>query len=894
MLVDDMSQKRIAIKLAKISVAIAFIVGLLLSSLQVYRDYTQEHESRKKVVNRILQVAERSATVSVHTLNEVLAREVIEGLFEYDFIQQAIIVDDLGATLAEQQRSHSNDSKTQWLTSKFSEQYEEYSILLYPLGLGVGVPGQLSIVVDVDIALGSFFSRSLIIFWGGIVRNIILTLLLFLAFHLVITRPLIKLVHELKKINPEDLTSQLQTPLSHEDDEFNLVIQSANDLIDENHKYIVELNNKNKSLIESEAHLKSLITTIPDLIWLKDPEGVYLSCNHQFERFIGEKETDIIGKTDHDFVDKELADFFHTRDRAAMEAKQPTSTEDEVIFADDGRKAILHTVKTPMRDNEGQLIGLLGIARDITQNRQTEAALHTSEKLYAKLIANVPGVTYHCTCDEFWTMHFISNEIENITGYPASDFIDNKRRTYVSIIHPDDVQLVDDAVQSKVQKKLPYTIEYRLITSSNETAWVYEKGQGLFDENGVPSRLDGVIVDITERKNAEMEVGKLRSYLSNIIDSMPSIIIGVNKKGIVTEWNIAAERAAKIATNDAVGLPLRKAFPRLASKMKPIQTAIDSRQEQKDKKRSYLLSNGELAYEDITIYPLIANGVEGAVIRVDDVSEQVRIEEMMIQSEKMLSVGGLAAGMAHEINNPLAGMMQTANVMVNRLTNKKVQANLDFAESIGTDMETISNFMEQRGILRMLNAINESGERVADIVNNMLSFSRKSIDVYSSHDINELLDKTIELSSTDYDLMKQYDFKSISIVKDYGNDIRPIACDSVKIQQVFLNVFRNGAEAMQEAGVDLPEFKVRTYFDAKNDKVFIEIEDNGAGMADETRKRIFEPFYTTKPIGVGTGLGLSVSYFIITENHGGQMTVESELDAGTKFIISLPMSNLSQ
>jgi signal transduction histidine kinase len=157
-----------------------------------------------------------------------------------------------------------------------------------------------------------------------------------------------------------------------------------------------------------------------------------------------------------------------------------------------------------------------------------------------------------------------------------------------------------------------------------------------------------------------------------------------------------------------------------------------------------------------------------------------------------------------------------------------------------------------------------------------------------------LLDKAIELSSKDYDLTKQYDFKSISIVKDYGNDIRPIACDSVKIQQVLLNVFRNGAEAMQEAGVEHSEFRVSTYFDTMYDNVCITIEDNGPGMEDETRKRIFEPFYTTKPIGVGTGLGLSVSYFIITENHGGQMTVESELGVGTKFIISLPLSNTSQ
>ncbi|MCJ8273895.1 MAG: PAS domain S-box protein, partial [Psychrosphaera sp.] len=388
---------------------------------------------------------------------------------------------------------------------------------------------------------------------------------------------------------------------------------------------------------------------------------------------------DIIGKTDYDFVDKDLADFFRAKDQAAMDAQQTTSNEEEVVFADDGHRAILHTLKTPMHNNQGKLIGILGIARDITDRKQTEHDLHTATQRYGTLIANVPGITYHCACDEHWTMEFISDEVESITGYPASDFIANQIRTYASIIHPDDMQLVDDAVQEKVAIKRPYSVEYRLLTIDNEIKWVYEKGRGVFDSNGDLYRLDGVIIDITERKQAEMEVGQLRSYLSNIIDSMPSIIIGVDIAGTGTQWNNGAEQAMGLTTNEAVGHPLNEVFPRLSTEMPKVQEAINSRQQQSDKKRSYF-KNGVPAYEDVIIYPLIANGVEGAVIRVDDVTEQVRLEEMMIQSEKMLSVGGLAAGMAHEINNPLAGIMQTANVMINRLTNKKVEANKAAAE----------------------------------------------------------------------------------------------------------------------------------------------------------------------------------------------------------------------
>ncbi|OQY35873.1 MAG: histidine kinase, partial [Anaerolineaceae bacterium 4572_5.2] len=293
--------------------------------------------------------------------------------------------------------------------------------------------------------------------------------------------------------------------------------------------------------------------------------------------------------------------------------------------------------------------------------------------------------------------------------------------------------------------------------------------------------------------------------------------------------------------------------------------------------------DGETYYEDITIYPLIANGVEGAVIRIDDVTEQVRLQEMMIQSEKMLSVGGLAAGMAHEINNPLAGIMQTASVVADRLT-RNLPANERAAAEVGTSMEVIHAFMHARGIPKMLNRIQESGSRAAKIVTNMLSFARKSDAILSSYSLAELLDQSIDLASSDYDLKKQYDFKQIEIIRKYEKNLPLVPCEKSKIQQVFLNILRNGAEAMQEmkgeGKVENPKFILTLTLEEETEMLRIEIEDNGPGMNEATRNRVFEPFFTTKPVGKGTGLGLSVSYFIITETHNGKMNVESTPGAG--------------
>jgi len=139
-----------------------------------------------------------------------------------------------------------------------------------------------------------------------------------------------------------------------------------------NGRDITEYKQAEEALRENEAHLRTLIETVPDLVWLKDPDGVYISCNLKFERFFGAKEAIIKGKTDHDFVDKELADFFRKKDKAAMVAGIPIVNEEEVTYADDGHKELLETIKTPMFDSKGKLVGVLGVARDITERKHAE------------------------------------------------------------------------------------------------------------------------------------------------------------------------------------------------------------------------------------------------------------------------------------------------------------------------------------------------------------------------------------------------------------------------------------------------------------------------------------------------------------------------------------------
>ncbi len=404
----------------------------------------------------------------------------------------------------------------------------------------------------------------------------------------------------------------------------------------------------------------------------------------------------------------------------------------------------------------------------------------------------------------------------------------------------------------------------------------------------VRKKTEELTSELSERHNAEQELKKVQSYLTSVIDSMPSIIIVVDINCIVTHWNREAESLLRVSRSDVIGLPLDIAAPHLTLEMERIREALETGEPQKDPKLCKYDGNRR-RYEDFTIYPLVDNGIIGAVIRIDDITERMNLEQMIMQSEKMMSIGGLAAGMAHEINNPLAVIVGHAQ-NIKRRTSGDISKNAVVAEQCGISIESLQQYLDERGIKRMLESIISAGNRAAKIVINMLGFSRKSDKILSEINVAELLDRTLELASSDYDLKKEYDFKQIQIVREYDQGIPLVCCEANEIQQVFLNLFRNGAEAMQDKVYDTGGPRLILRVKRVADMVRIEIEDNGPGMSEEVRKRIFEPFYTTKEVGEGTGLGLSVSYYIIADHHKGSLKVDSMMGQWTRFTIKLPVA----
>lgn len=394
-----------------------------------------------------------------------------------------------------------------------------------------------------------------------------------------------------------------------------------------------------------------------------------------------------------------------------------------------------------------------------------------------------------------------------------------------------------------------------------------------------------VATDITDRKLAEAALTESEEKHRLFFENSPIGIIHYDDAGVITDLNEAMLDIFGSTYEDQIGSSVDEVNHR------EYADAI-----RKSLTGKYATFEGWYTpvYGEKTTF-LQANWIpierDGKVISgvgiVEDITERKRSRDLMIQTEKIMSVGGLAAGMAHEINNPLGSIMQSAQNIQRRMS-PELEANLQAAEECGVDLENVQKYMERRNVMSFIQGIQESGSRAAKIISDMLQFSRKSESNMAPIDLHKLIKKTLGMAGQDFDLKKRYDFRNLNIKTSYDPKLPLVPCIETEIEQVMLNLLRNSAQALfEEPKNPNPVIEIRTSLEADN--ALIEVEDNGPGVTEDIKQRLFEPFYTTKPIGEGTGLGLSVSYMIVTANHSGSMEVTSIPGQGTTLSVRLPL-----
>ncbi len=356
-----------------------------------------------------------------------------------------------------------------------------------------------------------------------------------------------------------------------------------------------------------------------------------------------------------------------------------------------------------------------------------------------------------------------------------------------------------------------------------------------------------------EAKIGEFE--RLKEFNENIVESINVGILALDLDDRIESWNAQMEAMYALSRSEAIGQELRSVFP------PDFVDAIDSFRNEQGVHHLYKFRlttrAGEQRTANIAVAPLLSRDFVsvGRIILVDDITERVSLESQLAQADKLSSIGLLAAGVAHEINTPLAVISSYAQMLAKQL---KADARLS----------------------PVLEKITQQSFRAAEIANGLLNFSRTSTTEFRETNLNQVIRDTLSL------LEHQFKTARINVDLDLVEDLPPINGNPGKLQQVFLNLLLNAKEAMPEGG----HLRVAT---AVNGHVEALVTDSGAGIAPEHLKRIYDPFFTTKTTPRpgdrrGTGLGLSVSYGIIQE-HAGKIHVESAIGAGTTFHLEFPL-----
>ena len=627
---------------------------------------------------------------------------------------------------------------------------------------------------------------------------------------------------------------------------------------------ITERKRAEEVLRESEARYRDLIETARDVIFTLSPEGVFTSFNSAFETITGWSTKEWIGKLFVDLLDLNDVPKAIERFKTVMEGQSGEPIELR-IRTKYGGVVNGEFVASPQAKG-GKVIGILGIARDITKRKKAEEALRNSEEKYRTILENIEDGYYEVDIAGNFT--FLNDSFCRIYGYPREELIGMNDRQYTD---------------QENAKKLFQTFNrvYRTGESAKGADWEIIRKDGMKrnieasaslikDSSGNRIGFRGLVHDITERKQAEEQLRKL----FRAVEQSPATVMITGTDANIEYVNPKFTQLTGYTLEEVIGKNPRilKSGETPPEEYKLLWETITSGREWRgefhDKKK-----NGDLYWESASISCI--KNPEGVITHFvavkEDITERKRAEEeraalqdQLRQSQKMEAIGRLAGGIAHDFNNLLTVIK-------------------------GYSQLSLNETKENDSLRENIEEIKKASDRAGDLTRQLLAFSRRQIMEVKVLDLNALLQNLDKM-------LRRIIGEDIELVTSLGENLGTVKADPGQIEQVVMNLAVNAKDAMSKGGklivetanVELDDSYARAHVAVTpGPYVMIAVSDTGTGMPPEVRDRVFEPFFTTKGKGKGTGLGLSTVYGIVKQS-GGNIWVYSELGQGTTLKIYLP------
>ena len=607
------------------------------------------------------------------------------------------------------------------------------------------------------------------------------------------------------------------------------------------------------------GRMQTLMATLPDPVWLKDADGVYLSCNFAFEQLYGITQADIAGKTDYDLVSREKADFLRKHDLAAIAAGGPSVNEEPLTFSIDGRKGLFETTKTPMFAPDGTMIGVLGIAHEITERKKAEESRQQEQRILgafehsrdAMVLVSLEGLIVAA-----------NNAACKLYGY-AQDEIVGKPQT--QFIAPDKLSIFAQAL-SDIEVGNTHLAE-SLHLRKDGTAFPVDLNLSPFVYQG-KSVMMCVIRNITERRQMTQALRASEEKFRVLLDQSSDSIFSFYPDGRYSYVNAAFAKAFGKTPDDIIEKTVWDVFPKdeADKRFSGVQTIFQQGIERVFEVRvptpqgvRFMITTAKPIFDD-------AHQVTRVICSSKDITERKMAEEATKAASRAKSE--FLANMSHEIRTPMNGVIGMVDILQKTALNS-----------------------EQH---RMLGTINQSSMALLQILNDILDFSKIEA---GKLEVEHVPLHLYEVAQGVTQLMRSTPSAQAVELLIFVNTQLPtwILGDPVRLRQVLFNLLGNAVKFINTASTVAARVELRATACTRADGspgVRLSVQDNGIGMPPEVVAKLFQPFTqadesTARKFG-GTGLGLSISQRLV-ELMGGRISVQSTVGVGSEFVVELPL-----